>query len=115
MGNWIYTCSHDRISLTDWIDVLVFPGFFFFIDQEKELFYFSASGTTRKKSVRIEGVYFSYIISNRYQWNPDPIVPLQLLAVVIDTQLKEWDKIISENSSLIPFVRYSVKNNFVHK
>ena len=28
---------------------------------------------------------------------------------VIDTQLKEWDKIISENSSLIPFVRYFQK------
>ena len=35
--------------------------------------------------------------------------------IIIDTQLKEWDKIISENSSLIPFVRYSVKDNFVHK
>ena len=40
---------------------------FFFVDQEKELFYFSISGTTRKKSVRMEGVYFSYIIPNRTQ------------------------------------------------
>ena len=38
-------------------------------------------------------------------------------SAVIDTQLKlkERDKIISENSSLIPFVRYSEKNKFVHK
>ena len=37
-------------------------------------------------------------------------------SAVINTQLKfkERDKIISENSSLIPFVRYSEKkNNFV--
>ena len=38
-------------------------------------------------------------------------------SAVIDTQfkLKERDKIISEKRSLIPFVRYSEKNNFVHK
>ena len=36
-------------------------------------------------------------------------------SAVINTQLKfkERDKIISENSSLIPFVRFSEKNNFV--
>ena len=38
-------------------------------------------------------------------------------SAVIDTQhkLKERDKIICENSRLIRFVRYSEKNNFVHK
>ena len=40
---------------------------FFFIDQERELFYFSASSTTREKTVKIEGVYFSCIIPNLFQ------------------------------------------------
>ena len=80
---------------------------FFFIDQEREPFYFCASGTTREKTVRIEG---TKSIPKKF-WSHGTS------SAVIDTQvkLKERDKIISENSSLIPFVRYSEKNNFVHK
>ena len=35
-------------------------------------------------------------------------------SAVIDTQLKEWDKIVLAKSSLISFVGYSEKNNFVN-
>ena len=35
-------------------------------------------------------------------------------SAVIDTQLKEWDKIIFAKSSLISFVGYSEKINFVN-
>ena len=55
-------------TLTDLIDVFSFARIFLLIDPERELFYFSVSGTTRKKTVRIElGVYLSFIIPNWHQ------------------------------------------------
>ena len=105
------------VNFFNWLNwCFGFARIFFFLDQENELFYFSASGTTRKikKIRRIEG-RFSFINPNRYQWN---LWSHGTSSAVIDAQLKlkERDKIIYENGSLISFVRYlEKKNNFAQK